>query len=210
MYRNTSHNKSLLDLLKALADKHRLTMISLMGQGQERTVTDMAETLGITEPTVSHHVSKLHEAGLLRLRMAGNQRFYQVNAKRLAHLKTLMAEIDAPVIDPEPEKFDNAWIDALEWDEADKKILRDHFTGHQLKQIPTKEKKWLVILRWLATQFEPGVRYTEEQVNAILTPINEDYAQMRRDLIGFGFMRRERGGGDYWLTPENEFTGTTS
>ena len=88
--------------------------------------------------------------------------------------------------------------------------LRDHFTGHQLKQIPAKEKKWLVILRWLATQFEPGIRYTEKQVNAILTPINEDYAQMRRDLIGFGFMRRERGGGDYWLTPEDEFTGTTS
>lgn len=207
---NTAQQKDLLDLLKALADKHRLTMISLMGQGQERTVTEMAETLDITEPTVSHHVSKLHEAGLLRLRMAGNQRFYQVNTRRLAHLKTLMAEIDAPVVDPAPEVFDNSWIDALDWDEADKKILRDHFAGHQLKQIPTKEKKWIVILRWLATQFEPGIRYTEKQVNAILTPINEDYAQMRRDLIGFGFMRRERGGGDYWLTPEDEFTGTTA
>lgn len=207
---NSGQQTDLLNLLKALANKQRLTMISLMGQGQERTVTDMAEMLDITEPTVSHHVSKLHEAGLLRLRMAGNQRFYQVNGKRLAHLKTLMAEIDAPVIDPEPEVFDNAWIDALDWEEADKKILRDHFTGHQLRQIPTKEKKWLVILRWLVTQFEPGVRYTEKQVNAILTPINEDYAQMRRDLIGFGFMRRERGGGDYWLTPEDEFTGTTA
>ena len=207
---NSAQQKDLLDMLKALADKHRLTMISLMGQGQERTVTEMAETLEITEPTVSHHVSKLHEAGLLRLRMAGNQRFYQVNARRLAHLKTLMAEIDAPIIDPAPETFDNSWIDALDWDEADKKILRDHFTGHVLRQIPTKEKKWVVILRWLATQFEPGIRYTEKQVNAILTPINEDYAQMRRDLIGFGFMRRERGGGDYWLTPEDEFTGTTA
>ena len=207
---NSAQQIDLLNLLKALADKHRLTMISLMGQGQERTVTDMAETLDITEPTVSHHVSKLHEAGLLRLRMAGNQRFYQVNARRLAHLKTLMAEIDAPVVDPEPKVFDNSWIDALDWPEADKKILRDHFTGRQLKQIPTKEKKWLVVLRWLATQFEPDIRYTEKQVNAILTPINEDYAQMRRDLIGFGFMRRERGGGDYWLTPEDEFTGTTA
>lgn len=207
---NSGQQTDLLNLLKALADKHRLTMISLMGQGQERTVTEMAETLEITEPTVSHHVSKLHEAGLLRLRMAGNQRFYQVNPRRLSHLKTLMSEIDAPIVNPEPEKFDNSWIDALDWEEADKKILRDHFTGHVLRQIPTKEKKWVVILRWLATQFEPGIRYTEKQVNAILTPINEDYAQMRRDLIGFGFMRRERGGGDYWLTPENEFTGTTS
>ena len=40
---NSAQQKDLLDLLKALADKHRLTMISLMGQGQERTVTEMAE-----------------------------------------------------------------------------------------------------------------------------------------------------------------------
>lgn len=206
---NTEQQQDLLDLLKALADKHRLTMISLMGQRRERTVTDMAETLEITEPTVSHHVSKLHAAGLLRLRMAGNQRFYQVNNRRLAELKTLMAEIDAPIVDPEPEVFDNTWIDALDWPEDDKKIMHNHFAGQQLKQIPVKEEKWIVILRWLATQFQPGIRYTEKQVNAILTPINEDYAQVRRDLIGFGFMRREMGGGDYWRTPEDEFTGTT-
>ena len=45
---------------------------------------------------------------------------------------------------------------------------------------------------------------SEKQVNGILTQYNEDYATLRRNLVEYGFMRRERGGGDYWLTPENE------
>jgi hypothetical protein len=48
------------------------------------------------------------------------------------------------------------------------------------------------------------VRYTEKQINALLTEVHPDYATLRRSLVEYGFMRRERGGGDYWLTPENE------
>jgi hypothetical protein len=88
--------------------------------------------------------------------------------------------------------------------EADKKVLRTYLVGRRLTQFPNREKRWLVILRWLVTLFEPGVRYTEREVNTILTAVHEDYALMRRDLVEYGFMRRERGGGDYWLAPENE------
>jgi hypothetical protein len=46
--------------------------------------------------------------------------------------------------------------------------------------------------------FEPGVRYTEKEVNEILMRFNEDTAQLRRDLVDFHFMAREGGGGAYW------------
>ena len=42
------------------------------------------------------------------------------------------------------------------------------------------------------------------QVNDILLRYHEDYAGLRRDLVDFGFLRRERGGSQYWLTPEGE------
>lgn len=201
---NTQQDDLLL-LLKTLADENRLTMVGLMNK-HERTVTEMAELLNLSEPTISHHVSKLHSAGLLRLRMAGNQRFYQINPTRLAKFKAYAAEIEVQPDEPQPEVSDNAWIDALDWDAADKKVLRDNTSNGRLTQLPTKEKKWLVILRWLVTQFQPGMHYTEKQVNAILTAIHPDYAALRRYLVDYGFMRRERGGGDYWLTPENEIT----
>jgi DNA-binding MarR family transcriptional regulator len=200
---NLSKQEDILLLLKTLADEHRLRMLSLMN-GQERTVTEMAELLDRSEPTVSHHVSKLHQAGLLRLRMAGNQRFYSVNEQRLAQFKSHMTEIEKIPDAPEAEKSDNAWIDALDMTPVEKKVLLDYTFNGRLKRLPMKEKKWLVVLRWLATRFKTGRHYTEKEVNAILTEIHPDYAVLRRNLVDYGFMRRERGGGDYWLTPEEE------
>lgn len=193
----------LLTLLKALGQEHRLTMVGLMGD-REQTVSEMAEKLELTEPTVSHHVANLREVGLLHLRMAGNQRFYRLNQERLATFRKYMESIDSPVTEPEREAVDNSWIEALDWDAEAKKVLHAYTANGRLQQIPSKEKKLLVILRWLATLFRPDERYGEEQVNRILTGVHEDYASLRRYLVMYGFMRRERGGGDYWLAPEDQ------
>jgi len=193
----------LLFMLKALADENRLAMTRMMAN-QERTVTEMAQIIGLSEPTVSHHVSKLHTAGFLTLRMAGNQRFYMLKPEQLDLLKTFIAQIKEPMKHPETILSENAWIDALNWDEEDKKVLRDNTRNGKLIQLSSKEKSWLVVLRWLATKFEVGVRYSERQTNQIITDIHADYATIRRALVEFGFMSRERGGGDYWLTPKDE------
>ena len=184
--------------LKTLADEQRLKMFKLMN-GSERTVSEIAVLLKLSAPTISHHLSKLHTAGLLHLRMAGNQRFYRVNEDGLAKFKAKVADIEKPV-----EETQDDWIEALTWDEADKKVLREYTRNGMIIQFPTKDKKWIVLLRWLATKFQPGIRYTEKEVNAILLEYHADYASLRRSLVDYGFMRRERGGGDYWLTPDNE------
>jgi len=200
---NRTEQQDILALLKTLADEQRLTMVGLMSH-QERTVSEMAELLRLTEPTISHHVSKLHNAGLLNLRMAGNQRFYRVNPLRMTQFQNYVKRIDELPATFEVDEADEAWIDALDWPAEDKKVLRDYTVNGRLTQMPTKEKKWIVVLRWLSTKFEHGMRYTEKQVNAILSPIHEDYATMRRFLVEYGFMRRERGGGDYWLTEDDD------
>ena len=197
--------EDLLQLLKAVADENRLLMVRLMSE-RAYTVTEMAGMFDLTEPTVSHHVSKLHGAGLLRLRMEGNQRFYSINEKRLATLKAYVNGIEKLPTRAEKAKSNTAWIEALEWNEADKKVLRDYTMNGKLTQVPVKTAKFIVVLRWLATKFQPGTHYTEKQVNTILTEVHEDYATLRRSLVDYGYMRRERGGGDYWLTPENENT----
>jgi predicted transcriptional regulator len=200
---NASEHEDLLMLLKTLADEQRLTMVGLMSQ-QEWTVGEMAVKLNLSEPTISHHVSKLHSAGLLTLRMAGNQRFYRINASRLQKFKAYAAKIEELPEEPEPEEVNNGWIDALDWVSDDKKVLHDYTLNGRLVRLPTKDKKWQPILRWLATKFQPETTYTEKQVNAILLEVHPDYATLRRYLVEFGFMRRERGGGNYWLTPEHE------
>jgi hypothetical protein len=201
--------ETVLNMLKALADDSRLTLLQLLASG-ERSVGDLAEKVELGEPTVSHHLARLREAGLVSLRMAGNQRFYRVNASGLALFKQLAAEIEQTQPLPEPVDSDNGWIAALGWSAEDQQVLREHTQGRHLTRLPSKQRKTLVILRWLATLFEPERFYSEAEVSTLLKAVYaEDYVSLRRDLVDLGYLRRERGGGKYWLAPAGpeEITG---
>ena len=199
-----THPQELLIFLKLLADDSRLTLLRLLNQ-QEYNVGDLAKHLELGEPTVSHHLSKLRQAGLVSLRMEGNQRFYRLNKKGLARFKSLVANIEQFPPEPEPVVSDDSWIEELDWSDEDRKVLYDYTQNQKLTRIPKKRNKLLVILRWLATLFQPDTLYTETDINQIIKSVHEeDYVGLRRELIDWGYLRRERGGGKYWLAPEEE------
>src|SRR4051794_13197234 len=59
-------------LFKALGDPARVKILNLLVQGGEGScVCDLVETLGLSQPTVSHHLKKLTEAGLLQRHQLG-------------------------------------------------------------------------------------------------------------------------------------------
>lgn len=64
--------------LKALADPARLRLLSLVAahEGGEACVCDLVEPLGLTQPTVSHHLKVLVEAGLLTRDKRGVWAYY--------------------------------------------------------------------------------------------------------------------------------------
>lgn len=191
-------------MLKAVADESRLDLLHQMAVN-EVTVGDLAEKIGLGEPTVSHHLSKLREAGLVTLRTAGNQRFYRLNTSGLGRFKSLVGRIETLTPLPRIEPGDNTWIAELGWSEEDQQILRGHVNGGKLTHLPLKPKRTEVILRWLVTKFETGRLYTEPEVNAVLKTVYEaDFVSLRRDLVDYGYLRRERGGGKYWVTPVDE------
>ena len=189
--------EQLVAFFKILGDENRLKLIGLLNN-HERNVGDLAMLLELTEPTVSHHLSKLREMGLVNLRQAGNQRFYTLNEPALTHWKQQVMEIENLPTDTEHAKAGDAWIDALDLDNHDRKVLRDYTSNGRLNHIPVKHKKLLAVLRWLATEFEPDVLYSEREVNQIIEQYHEDYARLRRELIEIGFLRRERDGKTYW------------
>ncbi len=196
--------KSLLEMLKALADDSRLTLIRVLHE-QEHTVTDLAGLLNLSEPTVSHHLAKLRENGLVNLRMAGNQRFYRVNETGLERFKRLVKDIEKVKPEPGTVHPDHEWIKALGWDAADEKVLRDYTEGKKLTRLPSKRGKTQVILRWLATLFEAGRLYNEAEVNEVIKSVYaEDFVSLRRDLIDMAYLRREMGGGKYWRNMESD------
>jgi hypothetical protein len=193
--------QDILDMLKALADESRLALLRKLNE-REYSVGELAEGIDLGDPTVSHHLARLREAGLVTLRMAGNQRLYRANPTGLARFKRLAAIIEQMPPAPEPKTADDGWIAALGWSSEDQQVLREYTLGPRLTSLPAKQKKMNVILRWLATLFQTDKLYSEIEVNDVLKAVyKEDYISLRRDLIDFGYLRRERGGGKYWLAP---------
>jgi hypothetical protein len=75
----------------------------------------------------------------------------------------------------------------------------------KLAAIPASRRKRLIVLKWLARQFQPDRRYREAEVNEIIQRRHWDAATLRREMIGYGMMGRENG--IYWLCPETEWRG---
>ena len=72
------------DLLKAVADPTRLQILAMIAdtENQEACVCDLTEPLGLTQPTVSHHIKKLSEVGLVNRERRGTWVWYSVNRQR--------------------------------------------------------------------------------------------------------------------------------
>lgn len=123
----------------------------------ELNVGDLARQVDLDEPTVSHHLARLRSVQLVSLRMAGNQRFYRLNHSGLDRFKQLAAQIEQEP--PQPEApADDSWIEALDWSEPEKQVLRKYTSGGKITApppLPNKEADFTVLLRWLATLFEP-------------------------------------------------------
>ena len=75
-------------------------------------------------------------------------------------------------------------------------VLRAFVRRGRLLQMPTAAGKRRVVLEYIASVFEPGLRYAEREVNAILRSWYDDYASLRRYLVDGGLLDREAG--EYW------------
>jgi predicted transcriptional regulator len=204
----------LLRYLRALADETRLKIISLVSN-RAYQVGELADILNLTEPTVSHHLTKLREIGLLNLSTVGTKHYYRLNTETLDIVKRFMSPEEMEHFNEfilsretaeelyrkkasQQREQSEAWLDSLGLDEESRKVFKDYTANGRLKQIPTQQKKLMVILHYLAAQFEPGRKYSEREVNAIIERFYEDYATLRRELIDFHLLEREPGGSLYW------------
>jgi ArsR family transcriptional regulator len=83
----------LASVLGALADPARLRLVSLLAASPngECCGCDLTEPLGLSQPTVSHHLKVLHEAGLLERERRGRWVYYSLREDRLASLRTILS-----------------------------------------------------------------------------------------------------------------------
>jgi ArsR family transcriptional regulator, arsenate/arsenite/antimonite-responsive transcriptional repressor len=85
--------EQLASALKVLADPARLRLLSLIQAqpGHEACVCHLTEPVGLSQPTVSHHLKVLLQAGLVEREQRGSWAYFRVREEPLAALRSLLA-----------------------------------------------------------------------------------------------------------------------
>jgi len=186
---------TLLNFFKALADENRLKIVGLLAQ-KPSSVEALADALGLSASTTSHHLARLSKSGLVSARADGHYYIYSLNTDALRELSQhLLQEENLPTLS---QGAVNAEGDLFE-----SKVMKAFVdSAGYITAFPAQEKKFLVLLRYVVKAFEPGQRYPEKEVNEVLKRYNEDTASLRRGLVEYKLMQREGGGGVYWRPEE--------
>jgi hypothetical protein len=180
----------MVEFHKALGDLTRIRIIGLLKQGPLHGQA-IAGKLGLKPPTITHHIAKLREVGLIRERRDKNTIYFSLNTKALEMSAKAILNIGIGGGD-EMEMAVKA--------EERESIIKNFFTKEgKLKNYPAQRKKKLVVLEHMVKGLQVGKVYPEKEINAYLKQYHEDYATLRREMVMCQFMYRENN--QYELNP---------
>lgn len=163
-----------------LAEPDRLTTFAAVVLGAS-TPSEVAARTGLPARQVVVALRRLEAGGLVS--SAGGRIVAEANAFKESvreHAPSPAAEED---LDP---------------DRAKAAVLRAFVRDGRIVRMPAARGKRRIILEHVAASFEPGIRYPERAVDAILRAWHDDHASLRRYLVDEGLMSREDG--IYWRT----------
>ena len=169
-----------LKLFKCLSDASRLRIIQSLNQGEMYTEL-LAERLELTPSTVSFHMKRLEDTGLVISRKEQYYTVYSLNREVLEETLYDLAVSQPEQID-EQQKREDAYR---------QKVLKAFYDYGKLRAIPVQRKKKLICYELIAERFELGRVYEEKEVNEIISPIYADYCTIRRDMISEGIFQRD-------------------
>lgn len=169
-------------LFKALADGSRLRILSAL-MDAPKYVEIISERLELAPSTVSFHLKKLEDAGLVE--KIKDQYYIVYSLKKEV--------LDLPLSHWIGEEHGSTDAESLREEAYRQKVIETFFKFNQLKSIPVQRKKRLIVLEHLANAFEFNKTYTEREVNIIIADYHDDFATLRRELINERLLTRENG-----------------
>ena len=178
-------------LLALLVAGDRLPVVAALVLG-EHTIEGIAARAQLSSRDVLRVLTRLESAGLTSVE--GPDWTLHVDVLREAVSGNRWSGGDRPH-NRAPSADDNADPQASPQQAA---VLRSFFRAGRLVRVPVQRTKRLVVLDRLARDFDPGVRYSEAEVNQKLLAYHSDYAALRRYLVDEDYLARENG--IYWRT----------
>ncbi|MBD7936932.1 metalloregulator ArsR/SmtB family transcription factor [Cytobacillus sp. Sa5YUA1] len=169
---------------KTMGDPTRIRIVYLLSKGPLHGQA-IAGKLGLTPPTITHHLHKLRDINLVYTRREKNTVYYYLNEKIILHQAVTLEKI----ISQKEE------LEEMEQDYAYRKKVLDAFiqTDGKLKSIPAQRKKKLIIFEHMVKGLKKGVKYEEKEINEYIKNFHDDFATIRREFITNQYMYRENG-----------------
>jgi hypothetical protein len=161
-----------------LAESDRLQVFAAVVLGA-RTPSEVESTTGLSARLVEPAIRRLQQGGLLRI--SDGELAAADEAFKDAVRQNAAPAAPQPTLDPDRQRD---------------LILRTFISDGRLTQIPVAQAKRTVVLEHIASSFEPGIRYPEREVNAILRAWHDDHAALRRYLVDAGLLSRDNN--VYW------------
>ena len=169
------------EFFKALGHPARLLILNLVRR-RPRHGEELAAILGLNPATISHHLTLLAEAGLLR---AEKDQYYQTYRLEAGPLRQRLEDL----VSLAPANLSAS----VEEDAYQDKVLKAFFRQGRLLKLPVQLKKQRLVLEKIAQAFEPERAYTEREVNLALLDFNDDVAALRRALVEQKLLERQQG-----------------
>lgn len=170
-------------IFKCLSDASRLNIIATLQNGEAYGEL-LAQRLALSASTLSFHMKKLEEAGLVTSR---KEQYYTVYTLNTAVVGLRLADLingEDPAEEDEARRREDAYR---------QKVIDAFFDGEQLRSIPVQRKKKLIVLQKIAESFPVGQVYEEAALSEIIARFHPDYCTIRRDMISEGILKREGG-----------------
>lgn len=170
-----------LDLLRHLLDPGRVAVVGAVASASG-DADELAQRSGVGQQEVIRTLAPLVQTGLVRRDADGAYHLVEEGWRAVAR--------ELPQAPPPSRRV------AFGLTEDEARRIAPFFRGDRLIDLPASRSKRRVVLERLALEFEPGVRYSETEVNEILNRFNEDHATLRRALVDEGLL--DRSWGEYW------------
>jgi hypothetical protein len=171
------------ELVGLLAEPERLRVVAAMVLGA-RTHAEIGRAAGLDPKTVAAALHRLHVGGLIEDAPGG----YVLRS-------ALFKEAARAAAPPPPSEKPHGYVDPKV-----EQLVRTFVRDGRLVRLPAQRARRRIVLEHVASSFEPGLRYPEREVDAVLRAWTEggllDHVTLRRYLVDENLLDRD--GGEYW------------
>jgi hypothetical protein len=179
--------------LRALTDDTRLQILELLALNEQMSAQEIIAQFEVEQSTVARHLQQLVAASFVTEQRAGDaNKLYRLHAERVddlfARLRQLLTAANATAILSDARR-------------ALPETLHRFVASDGLVTLwPRRERDREAVLDYLVNKFRRNHLYNEAEVNEVLSQWHtfEDPANLRRQLVDYGYLGRTSSGDRYW------------